>query len=282
MLFTIIIPTCNRLELLSKCLRLLHPAIQNFDSNNYEIIVTDDSNNQSTKELIDNEYKWIQWVKGPRKGPAANRNNGAKYARAQWLIFLDDDILPHANLLAVYNEAIDENKNVYVFEGAIHPTNWEDLKKDMTECPININGNCFWSANICLNKKIFEKVGGFDERYFLAAQEDQQLKIDIEKITSITFLSNAIVHHPVKHLQFWKQVRMIPLQSKNFILFEIKNKTNYSIFLFIREQLKFHAIGLKNNISKKKARSSIISLFWIIFGVPLNVLYFLSYKKNNE
>ena len=43
MFLSVIIPTCNRNDLLRKCLNNLIPDFQSIDSSKYEIIVTDDS-----------------------------------------------------------------------------------------------------------------------------------------------------------------------------------------------------------------------------------------------
>src|SRR5205809_1112341 len=163
-MFSVIVPTCNRNDLLGSCLDKLAPATQKTATDSYEIIVTDDSKENSAKEFIERSYPWVRWVKGPKKGPAANRNNGAKYAAHDWLIFIDDDCIPNENLLNEYLKAIKCYPDCRAFEGAIFPDSWESLKKDMAECPVNTDGGCFWSANICVEKSLFEKVGGFNEQ----------------------------------------------------------------------------------------------------------------------
>ena len=63
-----------------------------------EVIVSDDSKQCIAKELIQEKYSWVKWIEGPKKGPAANRNNGAKYATGDWFIFIDDDCEPQKDL----------------------------------------------------------------------------------------------------------------------------------------------------------------------------------------
>src|SRR5690348_16192010 len=101
-MISVIIPACNRNELLSKCLAKLHPSVQSLPAELYEMIVTDDSKDNVSKEFIHQNYSWIKWVQGPKKGPAANRNNGAAHAKNDWLVFIDDDCTPDKNLLAGY------------------------------------------------------------------------------------------------------------------------------------------------------------------------------------
>ncbi|RYY07005.1 MAG: glycosyltransferase family 2 protein, partial [Sphingobacteriaceae bacterium] len=105
-MFSIIIPTYNRNDLLSKCLQRLEPGSQSIDVNKYEVIVTDDSKQEEAKNFIQNNFNWVKWVPGPQKGPAANRNYGAKQASGEWLIFIDDDCMPDVHLLQNYQNAL--------------------------------------------------------------------------------------------------------------------------------------------------------------------------------
>jgi GT2 family glycosyltransferase len=193
--------------------------VQSVAAEGYEVIVTDDSNNNISKELIYKNYSWIQWVQGPGKGPAANRNNGAKYAKGNWLVFIDDDCLPEQNLLKAYIEATANNPGTLAFEGAIMPDSWELLKKDMAECPVNTEGGCFWSANICIQKQLFEKIGGFDERFLIAAQEDQEIYSRILQETRVMFSNDCIVVHPVRCRKLQENIKRIPVEIKNWILY---------------------------------------------------------------
>ena len=52
--FSVVIPTCNRPALLSHCLDRIAPNGQNFRSDSYEVIVTDDGNQQQqVAHLVD-------------------------------------------------------------------------------------------------------------------------------------------------------------------------------------------------------------------------------------
>lgn len=282
-MISVIIPTCNRNDLLSKCLQLLSPLNQTINED-YEVIVSDDSKDNIAKSLIDNNYPWVIWIEGTKKGPAANRNNGAKSAKGDWLVFIDDDCLPKEDILHEYKNGITNYPNNDAFEGSIVPDDWEMLKKDLSECPVNTDGNCFWSANICVNKILFRKIGGFDETYFIAAQEDQQIKLDIEKVSkkSIIFLEKCVVIHPVRFTTISKQLYKIPRSSKNFAIYASKNK-NYlgytSIAKFGLKQYLFHLRSFAYLLSKGKIKSSIVSLGWLIYGIPINIWNYIKMRE---
>ncbi|MFM6608426.1 MAG: glycosyltransferase family 2 protein, partial [Dolichospermum sp.] len=61
-----------------------------------------------------------------------------------------------------------------------------------------------------MRRELFEKVGGFDPNYPLAAHEDQDLKIRIEKIVKIDFVPKAKVSHPVRLVNLKKMIANIP------------------------------------------------------------------------
>ena len=184
-LFSIIIPTYERTNHLRKCLKCIENGKQlGINStamySNYEVIVTDDGRNDDTQLLISQDYSDVKWIRGPRKGPAANRNNGANVAKGKWLIFTDDDCLPSPQWLNAFHQAIAKYPNTKSFEGAIEPIG--NINAEFAHCPINLNGGCFWSANIAIERDLYKRINGFDENYQMAANEDQDIYLRILKI----------------------------------------------------------------------------------------------------
>lgn len=213
MLFSIIIPTCNRNELLWQCLKLLD---QQIDSTDFEIIVTDDSNTNISKLFIENNFPTINWVLGPKMGPAANRNNGASFSNGEWLIFIDDDCLPDKNLLKNYSSAIANRKiSQLVFEGKII-ANREQCRFD-EEAPINLNGGCLWSCNFCIEKTLFFSIGKFDEKFPYPSMEDADLNERLAKEHSILFLKDAVVIHPWRRIVFFSRFKHRLLSFRYFV-----------------------------------------------------------------
>jgi GT2 family glycosyltransferase len=201
-MLSIIIPTCNRNDLLANCLDCLSITNQDFTVAQYEVIVTDDSKVHQARDLILKQYPWVKWVQGPGKGPAANRNNGAKYAKFEWLIFIDDDCLPIGELLNNYYKEIITGQ-FQAYEGAIDPG--RPQKRYDEEAPVNLRGGCFWSCNIAIAKSLFLKVKGFDEGFPYPAMEDTDFYIRVKENAVVKFIPNAMVIHP------WR--RMVPFTS---------------------------------------------------------------------
>ena len=240
--YSIIIPTCNRNDLLELCLNKLLESIVIVNNISYEIIVTDDSLNDDAKSLIDDKYSTVKWVQGPKKGPAANRNNGAKNSIAEWLIFLDDDCLPTLNLLSSYQNAITHRRNhQYIFEGKIIADRNQERFDE--EAPININGGSLWSCNFCIQRELFNTIGQFDEQFPYPSMEDADLNERLLKKHEIIFLENAIVIHPWRKVGFFKNFYP-KLYSYKFFIKKHYQQSKYSFRL---SRVKIFVHGVFNN-----------------------------------
>lgn len=191
--FSVIVPTCNRRELLAKCLDCLAAGKQTLDSQQYEVIVSDDGTNFSTKELIENSYPWVSWIKGPQRGPAANRNCGAQIARGQFLVFTDDDCLPSAGWLEAFDSASASGESI--LEGK---TITDSPSKGLLfEAPVNETGGYLWSCNMAIRRSRFEELGGFDPGFPHPHLEDVDLRQRIlERGYKFQFVQEAVVLHP--------------------------------------------------------------------------------------
>lgn len=180
--------------MLALCLDRLAPGKQTMDASFYEVIVTDDGKNNEAKELVHQNYSWAKWVEGPKKGPAANRNNGAKYSIGIWIVFLDDDCLPETGLLNNYRWAIETYPN-QIFEGSIFPSGKRPGPRYYA--PLNTQGGVLWSCNFCISNKLFSFNQGFDEGFKYAHLEDKEFyQRLLSNKEEIKFVKECKVIHP--------------------------------------------------------------------------------------
>jgi GT2 family glycosyltransferase len=278
-LISVIIPTYHRNDLLAECLDLLAPGVQTLAADRYEVIVTDDGYKTTAEEMIRERYPWVKWVAGPRKGPASNRNNGAKYAQGEWLAFTDDDCLPSPNWLSGYAEAI--TGECLALEGAIDPLG--DYNQDLSECPINLTGGCFWSANIAVKRSLFEEIGGFDINYPLALGEDIDIKERLLVFTKIFFVPNARVDHPVRLISFKQAITRIPKQAAANAYHMNKYKRVYGDnALDISFSHAKYIIGfLIKNLFQGKFKSTLLDFVSLVIGIPLLFSNLLRIESTN-
>jgi GT2 family glycosyltransferase len=232
-LFSVVIPTCNRNKDLIECLKRLESGrqsggrlrlpenrithheneLENWDLVSsevdlffsYEVIVADDGTLSTAESLIREQFPWVNWVKGPQRGPAANRNCGAGHARGAWLVFTDDDCQPDSGWLSGFLNAItaDSTSEVSVLEGCTRALGAKP--HPLATAPVNENGSLLWSCNLCIKKDVFELIQGFDERFPYAAMEDIDFRLRLEKCGELAlFVPMAVIVHPWKRLNLWR------------------------------------------------------------------------------
>lgn len=95
---SLIIPTFNRKNSLVKTLTSL--SAQSLAADSYEVIVVDDGSTDNTAEIQHIIFPFsLQYIYQPNQGSAIARNTGAKAAKSQLLIFIDDDILVESDYI---------------------------------------------------------------------------------------------------------------------------------------------------------------------------------------
>ncbi len=223
-LFSVVIPTYQRNDLLERCLRCLAPGAQlgmvlsakaasnsrcpvvagdaQFQisethlstSPTYEVIVADDGRASTAEAMIREQFPWAQWVQGPGTGPAGNRNAGARLAQGEWLAFTDDDCLPQAGWLNAFHKEIDTTSRPSVLEGKTMP---DRPRLTLSEhAPVGSQGGNLWSCNFAILKSVFESLSGFDAR-FRVCMEDSDFALRVKLAGyHFPFVENALVIHP--------------------------------------------------------------------------------------
>jgi glycosyltransferase involved in cell wall biosynthesis len=259
MFLSVIIPTFKRRETLSTCLKHLSPEAQSLSSDLFEVVVTDDGRDEETRDFLLQEFSWVRHNHGPQKGPAANRNSGAKASRGDWLLFLDDDCLPQPAFLSAYADAIKKDPHCRVFEGSTLPERPQNRLDE--EAPINDHGGYLWSCNFLINRKLFFDIGGFCELYPYACMEDVDFREQLRaRDIQFLFVPEASVIHPWRPLtpddKFLK-MRVI----SHAIFFTRYPAMKPSLLTTFRSILRGWILGLLMEAPRLKFRG-----FWRYFG----------------
>jgi GT2 family glycosyltransferase len=270
-LISVIIPTCHRNDLLAKCLDRLAPGQQTLAADRYEVIVTDDGSQTTACELMQQQYAWAKWAAGPRKGPAANRNHGARSAQGQWLVFTDDDCLPDAQWLAAYEEGITIHPEMRVFEGRTY------VDRPRCSCaeiaPANETGGYLWSCNFAIQKQLFDQIHGFDERFPYAAMEDMDLEYRLRQLNcGCQFVPLAAVCHPWRPTGGWIQLKRHQYSRLVFLSLHPEElaKTNFKYYAWclLRDLIKQVIPG----IIEYRGRGVQALLLWYLSSIQTTLL----------
>ena len=111
---SVIIPTWKRVDILKEVIESL--IIQDYPKNDFEVIICDSKSNDGTNELIksyqeSNANYNIKLINSSVNAQSVKRNDGAKTAKGDILIFLDDDVIPSKSLISEYSAAHLDSKN---------------------------------------------------------------------------------------------------------------------------------------------------------------------------
>ncbi len=190
---SVVIPTKDRAAALARTLAALEA--QRVGDAQVEAIVVDNGSSDGTVEQMrgrsgDGAVP-IVFIEHSDGGPAAARNAGAEAARGEVLLFLGDDTEPDGNdLLSTHlNLHRARPQDDYGVLGRITWTprsavtpfmRWlENGGPQFHYCEITAGpvdaANYFYSSHASIKRSLFERLGGFDERFPTAAVEDTEL-----------------------------------------------------------------------------------------------------------
>ncbi len=203
---SVIIPCYNAEKTILKTLKALEN--QSFKKP-FEVLICDDGSKDRTLQIVKDFAKKskipVRIFANKHKGPAWQRNFGAKKARGKIIVFTDSDCIPGKNWLKEMVKPIENGKAIGVqgtyrtlnkesiiarFEGYEIEKRHERMKK---EKHIDFIGT-FSAAYV---KNVFIKFGGFDTRFKTASGEDPELSYRISKAGyKLVFNHKAYVYHP--------------------------------------------------------------------------------------
>ena len=251
---SIIIVNYNGLDLLDGCLK----SIEKYTSDlSYEVIIVDNNSTDGDVEAIINKYKSTKLIKNEKNlGYAAANNIGAKKASGKYLLILNNDVVFIENSIkkihdfvsneeqeiAVGCKLLNSDKSMQI-SVSVFPTilntlaenfylyklfpnsqilnkyylNYRELK-DIEEVDV-VKG-----AFLFCSKKSYDKLNGFDERFFFYSEEtdfchrfsNEEGKIIFFPFTSIIHLGGATTSADLWFKYKNQCVAKIQLYQKHF------------------------------------------------------------------
>jgi glycosyltransferase involved in cell wall biosynthesis len=198
-ILSVVIPTHNKKGLLVQTLAAL--AEQDVGSVPWEIVVVDDGSRDGTGALL---HDWqgqlagrLQVVAPPGNvGRAAARNLGLRAAQGRWILFLDDDILAPAGLLAAHLDLLEGHAGsatigcVRTAPALIDAPHFHYIdSRGVAKVPSGqVPARYFVTQNAAVAREALLQVGGFDERFQAYGMEDMEIAFRLEDHAGVTFL----------------------------------------------------------------------------------------------
>jgi histidinol-phosphate phosphatase family protein len=143
-----------------------------------------------------------------RRGPAAARNAGWRASGAEWVVFLDDDVVPSPDWarrlltdLGGLSAAVaaSQGRLRVPLPGHRRPTDWER----------NVAGlevGAWIGADLAVRREALEAAGGFDERFRRAYREDTDFAMRLLRGGWQIVRGERSCEHPVGPAGFWTSV----------------------------------------------------------------------------
>lgn len=168
---SIVIPTYGReqvlIDTLEALLKLPEPA--------YEIILVDQTPVHEAEVLGRLEYwsekKAIRWLKQAEPSIPKAMNRGALEARGELLLFLDDDIVPDANLLRAHKQSQEVRGGGIIAGRVLQPWHGDDHDSDTFTGTTAELKEEFIGCNFSIQRERLAALGGFDENFKGAAYQ---------------------------------------------------------------------------------------------------------------
>ena len=198
---SIVVPTVGRASLSA-----LLAALPRFAG---ELILVDDRRRPAEPLLVPESLAGITRVlRGRAAGPAAARNAGWRAAQCDWVVFLDDDVVPDDDWLAWLGKDIAVPPEVGGVQGRVRvplpadrrPTDWERTTAGLAEA-------AWITADIAYRREALHRVGGFDERFPSAYREDAELAYRVRRDGWELRRGERTVTHPVRLESRWVSLR---------------------------------------------------------------------------
>ena len=201
---SVIIVNYNGKNHLEKCLE----SLMKVDYEKYEVILIDNNSTDDSIEFVKNVYPSVIIIKLEKNYGFAEPNNiGAKNAKGELLLFLNNDTVVNPNFIQELIKVINLDSKIAICQSLLLKPNGEvESSGDF----IDILGRAFMSkekvtevkeilsargACMLVRKNIFWELGGFDKNFF-ASFED----IDLSWRAwiwgyKIVLVPNSIVYH---------------------------------------------------------------------------------------
>ena len=179
-LVSIIIVNYNGKSYLEQCFK----SLEKINYENYEIILVDNNSTDDSIQFIKRNYPSTIIIKLDKNYGFAYPNNvGAKNARGKYILFLNNDTKVTSNFITELVNALENHLDVAICQSMLlKPDGEVDSSGDF----VDSIGVAFSSkekvdkikeilsakgAAMMVRKTVFEKLGGFDEKFVLSFED---------------------------------------------------------------------------------------------------------------
>jgi len=250
-LVSVIIVNYNGKFHLEQCLE----SIMKIDYTNFEIILVDNNSVDDSIEYVKNNYPSVMIIKLDNNYGFAEPNNiGAKNAKGDLLLFLNNDTIVTPNFISELVSAMEKDPKIVIAQSLLMKPNGDidssgdfidvfgrayssRIKTDNTRLILSARG-----ASMMVRKKIFFDLDGFDKNFF-ASFEDVDLgwracicgyKVVLVPSSVVYHKTGSTIMEIAKEIQFHSVKNSLVLRLVNFEFFNALKSilVLFTVFIF--------------------------------------------------
>jgi glycosyltransferase involved in cell wall biosynthesis len=180
-MWSVIIPTYNRLPILQKCLQAMEA--QDF-TQPYEIVVVDDGSTDGTVEFLrdhSDRFPHVRLFLQNHEGAAIARNTGIDVAAGEIIVFIDSDLVVTPVFLSAHAKALANSDRAFTYGLVINTNNFENPTSAQVKIQ-DISTAFFATGNVAIAKHWLMVAGKFDTSFRQYGWEDLELGVRLKNL----------------------------------------------------------------------------------------------------
>lgn len=184
---SIIVVNYNGKKWLKECFESLEKL--DYPKDKYEVIMVDNASSDDSVEFARKNFSWIKILKLDKNyGFCKSNNEGAKIAKGEYLVFLNNDTYVDKDWLIELVNSVTSDKTIKICESLEKPYNYNRVKSPFYKRYLTIIGSGMngeqneyidgcpiegyaQGSSLMIEKKLFDYIGGFDDSYFMYNEE---------------------------------------------------------------------------------------------------------------
>jgi len=178
-------------------------------------VIVDDGSTDGTRSVVDEVERLapfrIRYSYQPNQGPSSARNRGIEMAKTCLLLLTDDDMIPQPDLVATHVEWHRKHSEpslallgLVKWSPELKPTpfmKWYGEAGPLFAYGVirkkrELDFRYFYSCNLSVKTEFLKSFGKFDERFHMAAYEDNELGFRLGRAgLRLFFDARAVAYH---------------------------------------------------------------------------------------
>ena len=213
-LWSVVVPTYNRLPILQKCLTALENQTI---TQPYEVVVVDDGSTDGTVEFLQShadDFPHTRLLLQNHEGAAIARNTGIDSAKGEIIVFIDSDLVVTPVFLESHAQSLTGKDRFFTYGLVINTNNFDDPTSEKVKIT-DISNAFFATGNVAIAKHWLIEAGKFDTSFRQYGWEDLELGVRLKNLgLKLIKCPEAVGYHWHPAFTIDKMQRMLDVEEQ--------------------------------------------------------------------